>query len=173
MMADGSDLFQQDRFQVRSINLPIMKTTITTFATVLALALTATAQSQTETSTPIAGANSTSTAQTPAPGTTSGTTDAATITTAEGIDAASRQLFQRLDTNNDGSLSRDEFMRMPSLSGAPTGTSPAGTGTGTSTSPTGTGTSSGTGTSPAGTGTSSGTSTSPGSTTGSSTNPQR
>jgi len=64
-----------------------------------------------------------------------------------------------LDTNKDGNLSREEFLKMPTLSGAPGGTGPS------SSNASGTGTSPGAGTSPS-------SSTSPGST-GTSTAPQR
>jgi hypothetical protein len=46
----------------------------------------------------------------------------------DGVDQGSAEIFDTLDANKDGMLTRDEFMRMPSLSGAPTGSeSPAAT----------------------------------------------
>jgi hypothetical protein len=106
-----------------------MKTTITTLAAALALALPALGQNASGTAAQGSGTNAAvssqprQTAPPPSP-----------AATQAGIEAGTQQLFELLDTNKDGTLSRDEFMRMSSLSdtqraGSPDATAPASTGT--------------------------------------------
>jgi len=114
-----------------------MKIAITTLAAAIALSLPALGQTSSGT-----GASGSGTS-----GTTSGSGSSTTgsslsgTTSGSGLQGSPDQMFQRLDTNSDGSISREEFSRISSMMGS------GSTGTGTGTSGSGTG-SSGTGTSP-------------------------